>query len=502
MNDVLIKNEESANIVVAKVMRITFIVLTLILIVNLTGIFHIPQKIMLIAYIVGTIAMWTPTVMVKFGNKSAFYMKYINIACALIFVFAITLTLTYHAPIIYIFAIAIASLYFSMRLNIIATVLTVVVVSVAQVLGFYLQTTPDANFYNLQRTVVFGVIPRGLSVMAVAAIFTMLCSRTANMLGNLMGAEEQKEMLEKMTRLSEKNNKVAVKLQKLVDDLAGVSEKSNATNQEIAAETEEIMRGTRENAQQITNINVSLDDISNQLDNLENMSNSLAGSAGEIKEFSEKNQDIMNMATDSMLQIAKSGTETMGIIQTLGEESKEIEGIIKTITAISTQTKLLALNATIEAARAGEQGKGFAVVAEEIQKLSEQTQDAVNDIGSIIREVVKDTEESVIAMSNSKTLTENGVRQIKEAEKSTNTITTSNEEMSRQITQLDVIAKQILESGKQLAEAMHYVHNNTEINLQAVEQVTLATSDSSKGTEKLVEMVAEIQEMAEQLSEE
>ena len=59
------------------------------------------------------------------------------------------------------------------------------------------------------------------------------------------------------------------------------------------------------------------------------------------------------------------------IICRLGEESKEILGITRTISEISQQTNILALNATIEAARAGEHGKGFAVVAGKIQKLAE-----------------------------------------------------------------------------------------------------------------------------------
>ncbi len=502
MNSVLIKNEESANVIAAKVMRITFLVFTLIYILNVVGIFVVPTKVMTVAYIVGSLILWFPTLMIKLGNKSAAYMKYVNVVSSSIFVLLITTTLTYHAPIIYIYGIAIASLYFSMRLNVFATVLAVLAASLGQLLGFGLNTLPDLNFMTLQKVLIFAIVPRAFSIISIAAIFTMLCSRTADMLGNLMGAEEQKEMFEKMSRLRQQNHMVSVQLQNLVEELAGMSQQSNATNQQIAAETEEIMRGTRENAEQITNINGSLDDITNQMDHLENMSNALAEAATRIKQLSEKNQNTMDMATDSMVQISDSAKESMSIIQTLGEESKEIVGIIQTITEISTQTKLLALNATIEAARAGEQGKGFAVVAGEIQKLSEQTQVAVNDIERIIHEVVKNTEQSVVAMECSTNLTENGLAQIKEAEESTNIITVSNEEMSKQIDQLDIIAKQILDSGKQVADAMHFVHKNTDLNLNAVEQVTSATLESSKGTEKLVEMVTRIQEMAEQLAEE
>lgn len=501
MNSVLIQNEEMANVRVAKVMRVTFFVFTLIYLLNLVGIFVIPQNIMTVSYLVGSAILWLPTLLVKFGNSGAGFLKYINVISASVFVLLISTTLTYHAPVIYVFSIAIASLYFSKRLNVLATVLSVVVASLGQLLAFFLQTLPDLNYPTLYKTLVFGIAPKALTIICIAAIFTMLCSRTADMLGNLMGAEDQKEMLENMTRLRRQNQQLSNQLQSLVGELAGLTQQSNAINQEIAAETEGIMRGTQENAEQIHNVKGGLDDITSQMHELGKQSNTLAEAASDIKQLSEANQNTMDLAMDSMVRISDSAKESMDLIQTLGEESKEIVGIIQTITQISAQTKLLALNATIEAARAGEQGKGFAVVAEEIQKLSEQTQTAVNDIERIIHEVVQNTEQSVKSMEESAQLTEKGLLQIKEAEESTNTITASNEEMSKQITQLDRIAKQILESEQKVSDAMDFVHKNTDQNLHAVEQVTSATWESTKGTEKLVEMVNQIQKMAEQLAE-
>lgn len=73
--------------------------------------------------------------------------------------------------------------------------------------------------------------------IAIAAIFTMLCSRTASMLGNLMGAEEQKEMLERMTKFQEQNSQVSRQLFSLVEELEHLSEVSNETNRKVAAET-------------------------------------------------------------------------------------------------------------------------------------------------------------------------------------------------------------------------------------------------------------------------
>ncbi|MBO5279305.1 MAG: hypothetical protein J6B06_07430 [Lachnospiraceae bacterium] len=501
MSEVLIKNEESANSIAAKVMRITFLVFSLIYLLNVVGIFVIPHRIMTLAYALGSVILWLPTLLVKFGDRRALYMKYVNVVMASVFVLLVSTTLTYHAPVIYIFGIAIANLYFSKRLNILATILAVITASAGQLLAFYLKTLPDLNYSTLQKVVVYGIIPKALSIICIAAIFTMLCSRTANMLGNLMGAEEQKAIMDKMARLGEKNRMVSAQLQELVDKLANVTHRFSTAYQEIADKTEEIMRGTKENAEQIDGMNASLDDITIEMGQLGEMSDSLSKAADKIKRLSEKNQSTMDMAADSMVKISDSARESMSVIKMLGEESREIVGIIQTITEISEQTKLLALNATIEAARAGEHGRGFAVVAEEIQKLSEQTQEAVNNIEHIICDVVKNTEQSVASMEQSTGLTELGLLKIKEAEVSTNTITSFNEEMSKQINQLDSIAKKILYSEKLVTDSMHLVHKNTDINLESVEQVTAATWENSKGTERLVEMVTSIQKMAEQLSQ-
>ncbi|WP_010094957.1 PAS domain-containing methyl-accepting chemotaxis protein [Ornithinibacillus scapharcae] len=72
------------------------------------------------------------------------------------------------------------------------------------------------------------------------------------------------------------------------------------------------------------------------------------------------------------------------------------------IKEISNHTKLLGLNASIEAARAGEHGKGFSVVAQEVQKLSNNTSVAVEQIEKIIGDInnsVTDIVSSINKMS-------------------------------------------------------------------------------------------------------
>lgn len=190
-NRILTENEKQANRVVAKVMRITFLIFTLIYIFDIIGIFIIDLKIMTVAYIGGSVLLLLPTLLVNVLHRENGYIKYLNVLAATIFTTLLSITLTYHVVVIYVYPIAIASLYFSKKLNIIATALTVVGVSVGQLAAFELNTLPDKNFQELDKALIFGLLPRVLVLIAIAAIFTMLSTRTTNLLSNLLGAKEE-----------------------------------------------------------------------------------------------------------------------------------------------------------------------------------------------------------------------------------------------------------------------------------------------------------------------
>lgn len=496
----LYQNEKEANIIVAKVMRITFVIFTLIYLLNVFGIFKVENTIMTIAYIGGGCLLLLPTLLVNVLKQEHVYIKYASVICASLFVTLLSVTLTYHVVAIYVYPIAIASLYFSKRLNIVATGFTVVGVSIGQILAFYLDTIQDENFIEFDSVIIFGIVPRALVLIAVAAIFTMLCSRTASMLSNLMGAEEQMEMLERMKQMKENAAHTSETMLEMVTQLAGITETSLKANQRISEETEHLLMVSTQNSEAVENADQRMQDITDQLGGLSNMNHKTAQLTDQIGENTKENQKRMNDATANMEKIHESTNECKQIISNLGEESKEIIGIIHTITSISSQTNILALNATIEAARAGEHGKGFAVVAEEIQKLSEQTKTAVENIGSIVHEVVRNTENAVVAMEQNVFFTENGMESIQKANESSMLITSSNKELGQQIHAIDTAAEVIREKSGEVSDSMKQISNNTQHNCNAVEHVTAATQENSAGTESLAEIVQKIKGLSEMLN--
>lgn len=500
-NGVLADNEKEANLVVAKVMRVTFVIFILVYVLDILGIFTVDMGVMTVAFVAGSILLLVPTVLSNGMKIQAWWVKYFNVISAVIFITLMSTTLTYHVVGLYIYAIAISSLYFSRRLNVLATVLSVIGVSVGQVLAFYLQTLPDDNFYTIKRTVIFGIIPRALVLIAIAAIFTMLCARTAAMLSNLMGAEKQQKLLEHMQRMKEKSSETADDMISMVGELSMVTDSSMKANEQIAQESTLMLQGFADNSRQIENMNEQIQQITLKLDELSSMNHQISSLAQQVNENTRENQKRMDTAIDSMQKIDESTNECKTVIQKLGEESKEIIGIVRVITGISAQTTILALNASIEAARAGEHGKGFSVVATEIRQLSEQTKNAVENIEEIINQVTANTQEAVAAMEQSAGLTRIGMESIRNAGDSAMVITDFNGKMSEQISDMDKIAETVGKMSGEIAAGMEQISSNTHQNYSAIEHVTAATEENSAGTESVVQMVDQIRGLAEKLEQ-
>lgn len=495
---VLVQNEKQANKAVSKVMRITFIIFTLVYILNVLGIFIVDMKVMTMAYVLGSIMLWMPTILVNVAKQDGSYVKYALTICAVIFITIVTSTLGYHVVLLYIYAIAIASLYFSKKINVMTMILSVIGVSAGQIICFWFNIFPDKNFTTLYKLIVYGIVPRAMVLIAIAAIFTMLCERTTGMLSNLMNAEEQERMIEEMRLMHEKSVETSKTLMGMVKELSHITENSMDSNRQIVEETGNVLDSFSKNSEEITGINERTQDINARLEELTAINRQLSDLANQVNQLSKENQNKMNSATESMEQIHRSTNECKEIVWKLGEESKEILGIIQVITGISQQTNILALNATIEAARAGEHGKGFAVVAEEIQKLAEQTRKAVDNIGTIVTASVEDTGRAVKVMEQSAELTETGMESMSEVGSSTASITSSNEKMTKQIVEMDHTVENIWIQSNEVAKGMQQVNVSTQNNYKAIEQVNAATQENSAGVEMIEDMVVRIRKIAEE----
>jgi methyl-accepting chemotaxis protein len=169
----------------------------------------------------------------------------------------------------------------------------------------------------------------------------------------------------------------------------------------------------------------------------------------------------------------------------LGEKSREIGGIVDTITAIAEQTNLLALNAAIEAARAGEQGRGFAVVAEEVRKLAEESQDAARTIAGLIGEIQRETAGAVEVVERGAQRTTDGAATVAEAQEAFARISEQVEAVSGRVAEIAGAVQELSATSEQMSGEIAAVASVAEQTSASSEQVSASTQQTSASAQEI-----------------
>lgn len=161
------------------------------------------------------------------------------------------------------------------------------------------------------------------------------------------------------------------------EELTASAHESAETSNQVATFVTEI--AARADGQ-LTAVRNAAAAVKTMTDNFQQVSREAQGASEkstQATETAQKNGKVVDQAIERINLIERTVNESVVVVASLGERSKEIGQIVDTISGIAGQTNLLALNAAIEAARAGEQGRWFAVVAGEAQSVSAATEEKV-----------------------------------------------------------------------------------------------------------------------------
>ncbi|NWC59760.1 methyl-accepting chemotaxis protein [Pseudomonas veronii] len=210
-------------------------------------------------------------------------------------------------------------------------------------------------------------------------------------------------------QLARSFNQMGEALSTMVSHIRRAAEEVNGRAQALSGLSGGAYEGMEQQSGEITSMAGAVEEFSaTSLNIADNMGNT-ERLAQENAQQTRIGRNSMQEASSSLEHIATALNSTATVINTLGQRSQEIGGIVGVITSIAEQTNLLALNAAIEAARAGEQGRGFAVVADEVRNLASRTRQATDEISGMIQSIQQETGNAISTMEQGNALMQEGL---------------------------------------------------------------------------------------------
>ncbi len=110
---------------------------------------------------------------------------------------------------------------------------------------------------------------------------------------------------------------------------------------------------------------------------------------------------MLKEALAAMAAVRASIQDSLQLVESFGQRSRQIEEVLKDIADIAYFTRMLSLNAAIEAARAGQQGKSFGFLADEVQNLAQTISQSTSDIRELLESVAKESGATALSVQRS-----------------------------------------------------------------------------------------------------
>jgi methyl-accepting chemotaxis protein len=221
-----------------------------------------------------------------------------------------------------------------------------------------------------------------------------------------------------------------------------------------------------------------------------------------LSESSNRSAEKATAATDAALRtvaatvrgmddLRESISETEKRFKRLGERSQEISSVVSLINSISERTHVLALNASMQAATAGEAGRGFAVVAEEVQRLSESSRQATQQISQLVQNIQLETNETIYTMNR---LIGNVVSQSEQAQAAGDQMTQTQQttaELVGMVQQIATFSQSQSVLSRELQLAVKKLNLGSMATVTAISSQTASTATLVQSSQKLLDAVGQ-----------
>ncbi len=264
-----------------------------------------------------------------------------------------------------------------------------------------------------------------------------------------------------------------------VVELATVANGNRQSVDEQQQNTEQVASAMTEMAATITQVAA----------NAEGASSSSQRAEAYVKDGCRMIEETSHLAEN----LVESAANSQALITNLQSGTTKIQDFVSVVNAIAEQTNLLALNASIEAARAGEQGRGFAVVADEVRVLAARSQEATQEIDSLIESLVSNTDSAVGAIQVSSEQIGQSSVLIQDIRQQMNLIDQALIELNEANVQIATASEQQSVAAEQISRSMVHIRDSGQSVLMSTDETKQASEDLSVQASDLRYLMSQFQ---------
>jgi len=281
--------------------------------------------------------------------------------------------------------------------------------------------------------------------------------------------------------------------------LSAVVTKGHASSKEVIFGTSSIFDGALEQSNHIGDVSSTVKSMAELSDDVANKVTESATASQKVNSMVQRGATTATSAMEKMETIFKGIENTESAAIRLKDKLNDIPKILDVITHISRQTDLLALNATIEASKAGEHGRGFALVAEEVRRFADNTNNSVQDVSLIVKELRVEVERVVYSASEGTSNLKGGRDDLRKIREILVDITNYTSDVAEKATMILGLTHRQKEKAEKSVDIIEEVARIARENLNSTEQVEAAVERHGTAINETIAASQKLSELSKEL---